>query len=538
MKNINSSSYLNLLFKIGGVSLLAVASQTLFVSNAFAGTNLTSKETFEGKVNYAVTGGTLRSNFNPIYNDRNVNINGGNACSLNPTSSAQLSNIPRDATIRKAYLYWAGSGSTVDSQVKLDGTSLIADTTYTDDYGVTSTSYFQGVKDVTSIVAAKKNGTYQFSDLSVDTSPTYCNVQAVLSGWSLVVVYNDPAIPSNKLNTIELYEGFKVSRNQSVNYTLGNIRVASNPVAKFSMLLWEGDVTLGGANEFFKFNNNLLTDAYNPAENQFNSSINTLQSTNTYGVDLDTFDVSNKVTPGATSVTGTVSTNNDLVLQGAALMMVTDQLAVQPNQAPNALADNVSTNYGTATTVDVLANDSDPEGQALTITSASSSTGATVQIVTEGGKQKVKYTPKANIPRTGATDTFTYTIQDTQGATSSANVTVNIDQNQAPSASDDDASIAYGITTTIDVMANDSDPEGDSFSITNATSSTGAAVEIIDVNGKKQVKYTPKSDFNTAGGNDSFTYTITDDKGGTDSATVTVSVEPKQGSLSPDSTPD
>jgi hypothetical protein len=529
MKNINFSSFLNLiksnlnlLLKIGGVSLLAAASQTLITPSAFAGTNLAPIENFEGKVNYTVTGGTLRSN-----------SNANNACSLNSTSSAQLSGIPANATIRKAYLYYSGNGSTIDSQIKLDGTSLTADRTYTDNYvnGSTNYDFFQGVKDITSIVAAKKNGTYQVSDLSVSNEQKYCGFSVVLSGWSMVVVYNDPAIPSNKLNTIQLYEGFKVSRNQSVNYTLGNIQVASNPVAKFSMLLWEGDVTLGGANEFFKFNNNLLTDAYNPAQNQFNSSINTLQSTTTYGVDLDTFDVSNKVSAGATSVTGTVSTNDDLVLQGAALMMVTDQLAVQPNQAPSAVADIVATNHGATVTVNVLANDSDPESQALTIDSVTNPSSGSVQIVTDpqDGKRKVQYTPNANFARAGGSDTFSYTIKDTQGASSTANVTINIgpQPNRLPSAISDTASTGYRTSTTIDVLLNDSDLDNDTFVIDSVNNTTGSQVQIVTdpADGKQKLRYTPSSSLPRTVTSQSFTYTIRDDQGGISSpATVTVSV--------------
>jgi hypothetical protein len=532
MKNINSSSFLNLiksnlnlLLKIGGVSLLAAASQTLIAPSAFAGTDLTPIETFPGKVDYTVTGGTLRSNSNTV-----------NACSLNPTSSAQLSGIPTNATIRKAYLYWSGSGSTVDNQIKLDGTSLTANRTYTDRFTLNSVNYdfFQGVKDVTSIVAAKRNGTYQFSDLSVSTAQSYCDFSVVLSGWSLAVVYDDPAIPDNKLNTIKLYEGFKASRNQAVNYILNGIKVASNPVAKFSMLLWEGDVTLGGSNEFFKFNNNLLTDAYNPVNNQFNSSINTLQSTSTYGVDLDTFNVSSYVTPNATSVTGTVSTNDDLVLQGAALMMVTDQLAVQPpNQAPSAVADTVATNYGAQVTVPVLANDSDPENQALTITNVNSSTGATVQIVTENGTQKVQYTPKTGFARTGGSDTFTYTIKDTQNATSSATVTVNIGQqpNRPPSAISDTASTGYRTPVIVDVLLNDTDLDGNPIQIDSVNGNVaGSQVQIVTEDGTQKVRYTPTTNFGktaqTPVQTESFTYTIKDSEGASGSATVTVSARP------------
>ncbi len=140
----------------------------------------------------------------------------------------------------------------------------------------------------------------------------------------MVVIYEDPTVAINKMNTIKLYDGLEVSRNQTVNYTLSGITVASDPIAKFSMLVWEGDQSLGGAAESFAFNGNTLSDTYNPLENQFNSSINTNQALNTYGLDFDTFDVTSYVAAGDNSITGTITTGEDLILQGAALMMVTN----------------------------------------------------------------------------------------------------------------------------------------------------------------------------------------------------------------------
>ncbi|MCC0176581.1 hypothetical protein I4641_06265 [Waterburya agarophytonicola K14] len=284
--------------------------------------SLTGTKNFTGKINYTVTGGTLRSNPDDI-----------NACSLNSSSTASLSHLPSGATVQKAYLYWAGSGENIDSQITFDGTSLTADKTYTSSIFVSDPNYgddeyyhFQGVKDVTNIIAQKGNGSYQFSDLAVDNTNNYsyyCDFQGVLSGWSLVVIYEDPTLENNKINTIKLYEGLKSSRNQTIDYTLNGIQVATDPIAKFSMLLWEGDSSLSGVNESFAFNGNTLSDTYNPLENQFNSSINTSQASNIYGVDFDTFDVSDYVNQGDTSVTGTISTGDDLVLQGAALVMVT-----------------------------------------------------------------------------------------------------------------------------------------------------------------------------------------------------------------------
>jgi len=308
------------LFKISSLTALSLG-YSLIPANAMAD-SLTGTESFTGKINYTVTGGTLRSNPDEL-----------DSCSLNSSSTASLSNLPSGATVQKAYLYWAGSGKNIDNQITFDGTSLTADKTYTSSmfvsdpyYGDDDYYHFQGVKDVTNIIDQKGNGSYQFGDLAVDNTNNdafYCDFQGVLSGWSLVVIYDDPTLENNKINTIKLYEGLESSRNQTINYTLDGIKVATDPIAKFSMLLWEGDLSLGDANESFSFNGNTLSDIYNPLENQFNSSINTNQASDVYGVDFDTFDVSNYVSQGDTSVTGTISTGEDLVLQGAALVMVT-----------------------------------------------------------------------------------------------------------------------------------------------------------------------------------------------------------------------
>ncbi|MEM7556846.1 MAG: hypothetical protein AAF378_22680 [Cyanobacteria bacterium P01_A01_bin.84] len=298
---------------------LAILSPSLITSEAIAG-SLSSAKSFTGKINYTVTGGTLRSNPDDV-----------DPCSVNDISTASLSNLPTTDAIKKAYLYWSGSGENIDSQVNFGGSAITADKTFSTSFFLSDPSlgdhdyyFFQGVKDVTDIVRQQGNGSYEFSNLTVDQSSLYCNVRGVLSGWSLVVVYEDSALPANKINTIQLYEGLEVSRNQTVNYTLSGIEVASDPIAKFSMLVWEGDESLGGTTESFAFNNNTLTDTYNPLQNQFNSSINTNQSITTYGVDFDTFDVSSYVTEGDTSITGTITTADDLVLQGAALMLVTN----------------------------------------------------------------------------------------------------------------------------------------------------------------------------------------------------------------------
>jgi hypothetical protein len=313
---MNKQFFNSKIAKVASILGLSLAGQLLNISNAQAGTPLISQERFEGQYNYVVTGGSLRKDPDSV-----------NYCSLKTSSTAELKNIPANATIEKAYLYWTGSSATPDLNVTLNNNNLTADKHYTETSTIHANAlFFQGVKDVTNLVNTTRNGNYTLTNLNVDNGTTYCGSQVVLSAWSLIVVYQDTSIA--KPNTIKLYEGLQASRNSSFNFTLDDIQVSAAPKAKFTMLAWEGDEQYNN-NEYFKFNGTELSDTYNPADNVFNSSINSLQqgSNTTYGVDFDTFDVSNKVTQGQNSITAEISTGTDVVLQGAAVMMVTDDLA-------------------------------------------------------------------------------------------------------------------------------------------------------------------------------------------------------------------
>ena len=127
---------------------------------------LTQYTRLHGFIDYTTTGGSLRTQ-----------PNNQNACSVTGSSTAALSGIPAGGTVLAAYLYWAGSGSTVDSQVTLDGSALTADRTFTSRFvlGATNYDFFGGFKDVTAAVQAKRNGNYTFSGLTVTTTGQYCS---------------------------------------------------------------------------------------------------------------------------------------------------------------------------------------------------------------------------------------------------------------------------------------------------------------------------------------------------------------------------
>ena len=294
-----------------GVSANNVATATTTVVNqTTSDIPLTQFKRIHGFVDVAVTGGSLRTASNNV-----------NACVVGATSTAALSGIPVTATIRNAYLYWAGSGQTIDSQITLDGAALTADRTFTANFALGGTTYydFGCFKDVTAQVTVKGNANYTFGGLTVTTADPYCSSQAVLAGWSLIVIYDDPSLSGK---TLVLYDGFDVTRNGTASYLLTGIYASAPPEAKATFLVWEGDETLNGASEYLQFNGATLSDGLNPSNNVYNGTINTLGSSTSYGVDLDTFDVSAQIANKDVLATAVVSTSADLVIANAVLLEV------------------------------------------------------------------------------------------------------------------------------------------------------------------------------------------------------------------------
>lgn len=93
-----------------------------------------------------------------------------------------------------------------------------------------------------------------------------------------------------------------------------------------------------------------------------------------------------------------------------------------PNRAPLAVGDSIVTSENVAVNFDPRTNDSDPDGDALTISSAGTPSNGTVAI--DGAGSSLTYTPATNYI---GSDSFTYTISDGNGhaATATVNVTVN-----------------------------------------------------------------------------------------------------------------
>ena len=175
-----------------------------------------------------------------------------------------------------------------------------------------------------------------------------------------------------------------------------------------------------------------------------------------------------------------------------------------------------------ANAIDVLVNDTDPDGDAISVASVTQPANGTVAIT--GGGTGVTYQPNANYcnnPPGTALDTFTYTLSP-GGSTATVAVTVNC-ADDAPTAVNDAATVAEDSgANTINVQANDTDPDGGTNTITAVTQPANGTVAIT--NGGADLTYTPNANYcNAPPGTtlDTFTYTLSP---GGSVATVTVTV--------------
>jgi large repetitive protein len=195
------------------------------------------------------------------------------------------------------------------------------------------------------------------------------------------------------------------------------------------------------------------------------------------------------------------------------VQIVVDAVVPDP---PDAVDDDaVVAEDASTTAIDVLANDVDHVGDGLSVTSVGAAAHGTVGFTAAG----VTYKPAANA---NGSDTFTYTISDGHGGSATATVDVTITPvNDAPNAGADAATVVedQGAATTITVLANDDDVDGDSLTITAAGGATRGAVSFTATG----VGYKPNAN---AFGSDTVTYTVADGRGGTATGSIAITILP------------
>jgi HD-GYP domain-containing protein (c-di-GMP phosphodiesterase class II) len=204
------------------------------------------------------------------------------------------------------------------------------------------------------------------------------------------------------------------------------------------------------------------------------------------------------------------------------------------NDPPTARADRATTRQGHPVSIDVLANDSDPNDDPLSIARVFDVGPGTARIVA----RHVQWTPPQ---RFSGTSTFHYAAADGSGGSDSAKVTITVKpsparslgrpetsaaapppapaKNHPPRAVDDPVSVPEAGTVTLDVLANDSDPDGDLLALKSLGDPSQGAASIVD----GRMRFVAPADYV---GRVTIAYTIVDTSDAPASARVLIDVLP------------
>ncbi len=216
------------------------------------------------------------------------------------------------------------------------------------------------------------------------------------------------------------------------------------------------------------------------------------------------------------------------------------------NRAPTPVADSKTITEGTATaTGNVLTNDTDPDGNRLTVTefaingqlytAGSTATLSGVGTLVINADGSYTFTPVTGY--TGTVPVATYKVSDGV-TTASTTLTITVTPvNSVPDAVNDTGAVTEDVTLTGNILSNDTDPDGDTLTVTGYTftpaggsltsgvvgSNTiipGVGTLLIYSNGS--YSFTPASNYD--GAVPVITYSISDGNGGTDTATLTLTI--------------
>src|SRR5207244_586882 len=184
------------------------------------------------------------------------------------------------------------------------------------------------------------------------------------------------------------------------------------------------------------------------------------------------------------------------------------------NDAPVAANDSYTTNEDTALTGNVLTNDTDVDGDALTAAVVSTTAHGTLALSPTGA---FTYTPAANY---NGSDSFSYKANDTALDSNVATVTITITPvNDPPVAVDDAFTTNEDTPLSGNVLTNDTDVDAGTTLNAVLVATTTHGTLTLAANGG--FTYTPAANYN---GTDSFTYKANDGARDSNDATVAITV--------------
>lgn len=187
-------------------------------------------------------------------------------------------------------------------------------------------------------------------------------------------------------------------------------------------------------------------------------------------------------------------------------------ITVQPvNDPPVAIADSSSLDEDASVQLDVLANDSDIDGDDLSVADITQPNHGTATVV----GASIQYTPELNFY--GA-DHFTYEVTDRNGESRVADVILTVASvNDGPTATPDTVSVDEDASVVLQPLANDTDPEGDPVTL----DSVGTAFHGTVIRNGDDLSYTPNGDYY---GDDAFSYFVSDSHGAPSTGSVVIAV--------------
>jgi hypothetical protein len=254
------------------------------------------KRLFVGNIDYITIGNTFSQS-----EDRNN-------CNKNSTASQTLT-LPAGAVVKKAYLYWSGSGA-LDDKVKLNGVSVTAENTktYTRSGGF---CYFGARKDVTSMVTG--SGTYTVGELAWSNGSPYCYDNSAYGGWAMTVVYELASLPAAKIHiNTEKFEFTYPAGNYSTTINGVKVPAGCSSNAKLTIVAFEGDNYKGEG---------LTIGSQNFGDNNFRGQSGP-------NLDILSWNIPTLVTPATSSLTYTINTYQSSTVFGPAIEGLFDYVKV------------------------------------------------------------------------------------------------------------------------------------------------------------------------------------------------------------------
>lgn len=289
---------------------------------------------FEGRVGYAATADTLLQCGAGACNGL-----GGPNCTGRPESQVRLDGLPDSPTLRvvHARLNWAASTPVADAPddaVTLtppggDAIAVGADPALSERFvdgappadcqavpllcginGACDLGFYSNHADVTDAIEAHRagggalNGVWRLGDITVpgasDQDPATVIAalgSLTIGAWSLLVVYEDPATQPTR--RIYYYQGFELNAGVSRQlFPRGFDAPPPDPAVDLTIMVLEGDEGVFG--DQLRVNGRQVSDACNPVNNLFNSTVNTgaMCRRGVHGVDLDRFTVVGAIAAG------------------------------------------------------------------------------------------------------------------------------------------------------------------------------------------------------------------------------------------------